>query len=217
MMGVGQGPDLVAEQLAYYRARAGEYDVTSYGVGSAERAAVPRIVDRLAPDGDVLELACGTGIWTVELCRHATTLTAVDAAPEMLRLAAGRTAGHQVHFVQADLFDWSAPTDYDVVFFAAWLSHVPAEMFEQFWRTVRAATRPGGRVLFVDESPARAEVEAFETDGIARRTLADGSEHRVVKIFYEPQLLARRLSELGWRATVTPIEFGWFAGEATPG
>src|SRR4051812_15612220 len=68
---VDRADKVVAEQLRYYRARAGEYDATSYRAVSAERASVPAIVDRLGISGDVIELACGTGIWTVELVRYA--------------------------------------------------------------------------------------------------------------------------------------------------
>jgi len=200
--------DLVGEQLAYYRARAPEYDVTSYGVRTKERDAVPLIVDRLAPTGDVLELACGTGVWTVELARWATTLTAVDGAPEMLEQARQRTAGSGVRFVQADIFGWTAPAKYDVIFFAAWLSHVPSHLFAAFWERVGAALRPGGRVLFVDESATRSGNEVFVADELVTRTLADGSVHRVVKIFHEPESLVQVLGALGWRTTVTPIEFG---------
>ena len=50
---------VLAEQLRYYRARAAEYDVGSYG---HERAAVPSVARTIEPLGDVLELACGTGV-----------------------------------------------------------------------------------------------------------------------------------------------------------
>ncbi len=77
---------LVAEQTAYYRARAGEYDKTSaYDVVS--RAALVAALEAFAPYGRVLELACGTGEWTVELVKNASQLTAVDVAPEMLAVA----------------------------------------------------------------------------------------------------------------------------------
>jgi demethylmenaquinone methyltransferase/2-methoxy-6-polyprenyl-1,4-benzoquinol methylase len=207
--------DRMDEQLRYYRARAAEYDVSSYGVLTAERDSVPHIVDRLAPTGDVLELACGTGVWTVELARHATTLTAVDGAPEMLALAEERLAGSDVQFIRSDIFQWSPTTTYDVVFFAAWLSHVPPELFEEFWSIVARALKPGGRVLVLDELPVRAVHETFVADQVASRTLADGSQHRIVKIFFDPAELAEQLTALGWNASVRPVEHGWFVCEAT--
>jgi len=213
---VADGADgLVAHQLRYYRARAGEYDATSYGADSGERASVPAIVDRLGISGDVIELACGTGIWTAELARYATTLTAVDGAPEMLDLARERVPAG-VTFEQADLFDWAPPgSSWDVVFFAAWLSHVPADRFDGFWSSVAAALRPGGRVVALDELPARSFHEDQIEGEVAVRTLQDGTKHEIVKVFWEPFALEQRLDALGWRAKITPIEHGWFILDAT--
>jgi ubiquinone/menaquinone biosynthesis C-methylase UbiE len=42
------------------------------------------LVDKFAPTGDVLELACGNGSFTRELVRHARTVTGVDGSPRML-------------------------------------------------------------------------------------------------------------------------------------
>lgn len=204
---------LAAEQLRYYRARAAEYDATSYGAVSSERASVPAIVDRLGIAGDVLELACGTGIWTAELLRHARTLTALDAAPEMLDLARQRVP-RGVRFEHADLFHWTPTASWDVVFFSAWLSHVPADRFDAFWATVAAALRPGGRAIALDELPARSHHEAQLQGEVAVRTLRDGTRHEIVKVFWEPAALERRLTALGWRASVTPIEHGWFILDA---
>jgi SAM-dependent methyltransferase len=91
---------VLAEQLAYYRALGLDYeDPTIWRSGSAE---VVDALDAFRPTGDVLELACGTGLWTRQLLRHATSVTAVDAAPEMLAIAAGRFGEDRVRFVEAD-------------------------------------------------------------------------------------------------------------------
>jgi len=57
--------EVLAEQVAYYRRRAGEYDVTAYGDDlAAARAHIARLVAELRPAGRVLEIGCGTGLWT---------------------------------------------------------------------------------------------------------------------------------------------------------
>ncbi len=61
-------------------------------------------LEEFHPSGDVLELACGPGAWTQELLRYASTLTALDAAPEMLAIAVARVGDGRVQFVEADLF-----------------------------------------------------------------------------------------------------------------
>lgn len=86
---------LLAEQVAYYRARAPEYSETAIpelptGELTRTRDDLIAAFDKFRPRGHVLELACGPGTWTPELLRHADSVTAVDAAPEMLRIAAGK-------------------------------------------------------------------------------------------------------------------------------
>ena len=211
--------ELLEGQLAYYRARAGEYDEWFLRKGRHDRGPewnrrwfseleeVRRELDRFGPTGDVLELACGTGLWTTELARHANAVTAVDAAPEVLEINRSRLQeGHPetpVRHVLADLFDWRPEVAYDVVFFGFWLSHVPPGRFATFWQLVRCAIRPGGRVFFVDSLGAEtwAEKERLgraPRDHTTLRRLNDGREFRIVKIFYDPEELSSRLHDLGW-------------------
>jgi demethylmenaquinone methyltransferase/2-methoxy-6-polyprenyl-1,4-benzoquinol methylase len=192
---------LLREQVAYYRARAGEYDLLYEQ--RADLAAPEEVLDGLPITGDVLELACGTGQWTRILAGRGHRVTAVDAAPEMLAIARERVP--EAEFLQADLFEWRPPRRFDTVFFAAWLSHVPPARFAAFWELVAAALRPGGRACFVDTGPpeeASEDVLAGQPAPAVRRRLADGSEHRVVKVFPEPAALTASLTELGWAARV---------------
>jgi hypothetical protein len=101
------------------------------------------------------------------------------------------------------------------VFFAFWLTHVPPARFAAFWSMVGAALAPGGRVCFVDDSDqARAgeRVVPDQATPAVWRRLRDGSEHRVVKVYYSPGELAARLGELGWSASIreasTPLLVG---------
>ncbi|GAA4019700.1 hypothetical protein GCM10022232_74910 [Streptomyces plumbiresistens] len=190
---------LLAEQIAYYRARAPEYDRVY-----AERADLRELltaVDDLPIAGDVLELACGTGQWTGALAARARSVTAVDASPEVLGIARARAASPDVRFDQADLFRWRPPRRYDTVFFAFWLSHVPPSRMGDFWDTVAAALAPHGKVVFIDEGPAAA---AREDVAAEVRRLDDGSRYRIVKVFHDPGQLTGTLAALGWSADIRP-------------
>jgi SAM-dependent methyltransferase len=148
--------DLLAEQIGYYRAVAPES--FEHGIDSRGGAELEAALEALRPAGDVLELAPGPGTWTPRLVGHAASLTAVDAAPEVLALAARRVGDDaRVRLVQADLFSWRPDRRYDVAFFGFWLSHVPLERFDAFWATVADALAPGGRVLFFDDAYRTAE------------------------------------------------------------
>lgn len=204
---------LLTEQIAYYRAVAME----TYGVDAELIRAVTAALDAAQPTGHVLELACGQGLWTEHLLRSATTVTAIDAAPEMLALATARIGTERVRFIQADLFGWKPDQRYDVVFFGFWLSHVPLERFEAFWSMVADSLVPGGRVLFVDDNTRMPEEliegEASTTIG---RSLADGTRFRLVVVPHEPAVLEERLERLGWRIRVTPLVGSCFWGAGCP-
>ena len=209
------GDELLAEQVAYYRRRAREYDATAYPDPDAARARINRIIAALRPAGNVLEIACGTGMWTAALAGEAATVTAIDAAPEAIGIARGRVTAATVRFEVADVFPWTAPMRYDTVFFAFWLSHVPASRFGPFWRQLRGLVAGHGRVLFVDEHPdVRGKDYAAGSDEIIRRRLAGGSEYRLVKVFVHPGELQARLRRLGWQASIRRDGEDWITGHA---
>jgi trans-aconitate methyltransferase len=204
---------LLADQAAYYRAVAPEYEEHALRVvGGGELAAA---LEAFAPRGDVLELACGPGVWTARLLRHAASVTAVDASAEMLVIASARIDDPRARFVEADIFTWAPDRRYDVVFFGFWLSHVPRERFESFWSLVADCLVPAGRVLFVDDGYRTPDELVYgESSEAIRRRLCDGTEHRVVKVPHTPAELEGLLTRLGWRVTVTPTSgpFFWGAG-----
>lgn len=219
--------DVLAEQREYYDQRAPEYEDWWYrrglfdqGPAANERwfeeiREVEDALDRFAPRGKILELACGTGTWTRRLVRYADHLTAVDASAEVLALNRSRLEGEAITWLQADLFQWKPDSGYDVCFFGFWLSHVPEERFDAFWETVRAALNPGGRVFFLD-SGKREEARTKPGDGISERRLADGRRFHIVKRFYEPAALEDALRDLGWTARVNSTTESFVYGCAAP-
>jgi SAM-dependent methyltransferase len=206
--------DILQEQVRYYRERASEYDEWFFRRGRYDRgethrqqwfsevAEVEETLRAAPPSGDILELACGTGLWTRHLVPFATHLTAVDASPEAITLNRQRVASESVDYKVADLFNWTPNQQFDFVFFGFWLSHVPTEQFVPFWQMVKRALKPNGRVFFVDsrltqESTARNHA-TLNQQGYSERKLNDGRTYRIVKIFYKPALLQESLQGLGW-------------------
>lgn len=204
---------LLAEQIAYYRAVADEY--ADHAIADAGGDELSAALDAFRPAGDVLELACGPGTWTRQLLRHASSVTAVDASPEMIAIASARVDDDRARFVEADVFSWRPERRYDVVFFGFWLSHVPLERFEAFWALVDDALATGGRVLFVDDAYRTPdELIEGEASSTIRRRLNDGTAHRAVKVPHTAADLQVRLAEIGWRIAVTQTAgpFFWGAG-----
>lgn len=205
--------EILEEQVDYYRERAHEYDrwferVGRYDLGPKENAQWFHEVDLvrealagLGPVGQALELACGTGLWTDQLAPLCTSISAVDASPEMLAINERRVGSDRVTYLQANLFDWEPDHTYDLIFFGFWLSHVPRDRFDPFWEKVGRALAPEGRVFLVDNLRAPIRLDHSQEDpatGTMLRQLEDGRSFRIVKIFYDATTLTRLLEPSGW-------------------
>lgn len=227
------GDPLLAEQIAYYGARAPEYEQwfrreARYSRGSEADARWFREFElarqrlrSFRARGNVLEIACGTGQSTSILAESAATVTAIDAAPEMIAEARRRSELEAVRFVRTDIFDWEPSGTFDAVVFTFWLSHVPADRASAFWDLVRRCLAPGGRVFFADSLYAPwataidHELEGPGGTSVTRR-LNDGRTFPIVKRFFEPVILEEELRELGWNAAVRATGDLLLTGEAAP-
>lgn len=206
--------DILAEQVDYYRRRAGEYDRTAYPDLESAKARIDRVVATLAPRGRILELACGTGMWTRALAEHSADVTALDASAEPIEIARARCPGH-VRFALADLFTWRPSERYDVVFLGFFLSHVPTARLDDLLATVTSAVAPGGRLLFVDEHAGYPNKEEWsEQPEIAIRQTTDGAHHRMVKVYLDPDDMRTRLGRLGWTTSVE-LDRAWLIASAS--
>jgi len=224
---------ILSDQVAYYRARAGEYDEWFLREGRYDRGAehraqwfgeiatIRRALAATIHDRNVLELACGTGLWTEQLAKQNRSVVAVDASPEVIAINENRVRADHVRYEVADLFRWSPRARFEAVFFAFWLSHVPAGRFDGFWATVQSALEPGGKVFFVDslleQTSTATDHTAIDDSGVVRRKLNDGREFDIVKVFYQPETLEDRLTGLGWHARVRSTGKFFLFGECGRG
>jgi demethylmenaquinone methyltransferase/2-methoxy-6-polyprenyl-1,4-benzoquinol methylase len=238
--------DLLASQIDYYRAHASRYDdwwrrTGKHDLGEdyrlrweAEIAELDAILASLAPLGDVLEFAGGTGNWTAKLVPFSDSITVVDASPEAVAIAQSKIGEPKVSWVIDDIFDHKPVRRYDTVFFSFWLSHVPPERFDQFWDLVSQCLVPTGRVVFIDSAhPALSRdlsehkklwSESTESTfvgidsrtnletGISSRLAADGSTYGLVKIWRSPEDLQSQVSVLGWAIEANTTETAFLYG-----
>lgn len=199
--------DLFAQQLAYYNARAQEYDESVKQTGrfegpsdpavAAEWARIQQRIAELPAVEHALELACGTGMWTQELLAVARHITALDGAPEMLATNQAKLNSPRVRYQLADLFEWQSHAQYDLVFFAFWISHVPAARLPAFLQQAAAAVKPGGRIFLADEPAGGMQLSGPVENGHEQtRTLHNGESYRIVKVYHSPQRLQEQLEAL---------------------
>jgi SAM-dependent methyltransferase len=223
---------LLAEQIRYYEDRAPEYEDLWFRRGTydrgperntawfAETAIVEAAVDAFDATGDVLEVACGSGLWTRRLAPRARRLVAVDSSPAMLELNRSRFGRPNVEYVHADAFDWEPGERFDAAVAGFFVSHVPPDRFERFWRQLASWLRPDGQVFIVDELPGQDRAEertAEEAPGFTqRRTLPGDRVYEIVKIYYSPDAIVRALDAVGWVAEIRRTDASFFYGIARP-
>lgn len=204
--------DVLREQLTYYDARAREYDESIQGIDGAgspqpeyddanqEWLQIVTALRGLSPVDEALELACGTGIWTRQLKSISRSVTAIDGAPEMIEINQAKPDMEAIEYQCVDLFQWEPEKQFDLVFFAFWLSHVPPSHLSTFLKKVYRATKPGGRVFIVDEPKSDSNISGPNVEDLyQQRTLQDGRSFRIVKVYYEPQEIESELLKQGFK------------------
>jgi ubiquinone/menaquinone biosynthesis C-methylase UbiE len=202
---------------SYYAARADEYDSVYQ---KPERQADLRQIEEWLPSvlsaRTVLELACGTGYWTQFIAPVASSVVAIDSAPETLRIAERRVPASNVRFQVGDAY--ALPQNrsrFDAAFAGFWFSHVPLERQREFLRGLNLALEPGARVVLLDNLFVEGSSTAIAEQDVCGNTyqirkLGDGSSHRVLKNFpNEAQLRAVVGAGLGEAAAFSSWQFYW--------
>ena len=205
-------PDRDAEMLAYYEARAAEYDDWYLRRGRYERGpvhdaawnaeldAAGRWLDELPIAGEIVELAAGTGWWSPLLASKGE-LSLYDAASGPLDIARERLVAHRLraHLHVRDA--WAEPDRaVDAVFTGFWLSHVPRARLDDFLALVRRWLKPGGTFAFIDslqDPQSSATDHPPPADDESIRRLDDGREFTIVKVYYDPVELEAGLARAG--------------------
>jgi len=217
--------------IAYYEARAPEYDDWYLRRGRYERGpvhdtawaaeldAAGRWLDDLPIRGEIVELAAGTGWWSPLLATRGD-LSIYDAAPAPLERARERLLAHglRAHIHLRDA--WAEPDHaVDALFTGFWLSHVPRPELASFLAVARRWLRDGGTYAFIDSLPEEYSSATDHPPPAADRSLrrlADGREFDIVKVFYEPSTLERALLDAGFAtARVTTTGRFFLTGAAT--
>jgi ubiquinone/menaquinone biosynthesis C-methylase UbiE len=225
--------ELLTEQIRYYDERAPTYEQLYFRQGryavddpdlnqrwDRETAELERFVQMLGPRDAILEVACGTGLWTRFLAPQAGSIVAMDASAQMLARNRAWVGDPRLRYVRGDVFDWDTSARFDLVFAGFFLSHVPPSRWDALLAKVHRWLVPGGTFAFVDDTwaegtPSPAERVAGGPDHAHVRHLDDAT-FAIVKRFYTPQQLEGLLRGCGFEATVASTGSLFLEGIAIP-
>jgi SAM-dependent methyltransferase len=147
MEGMGTMADSPYKLLAVY------YDRLFEPIRAPAARALRQLLKDILKQAEVAcDLACGTGTTAVELARRGIRMYAVDASPQMCRLARRKVseANLRVRVLQRDMRSFRLPETVDLVTceFDA-LNHVPRKAdLDRVARAVARALVPGGWFFF---------------------------------------------------------------------
>jgi demethylmenaquinone methyltransferase/2-methoxy-6-polyprenyl-1,4-benzoquinol methylase len=233
--GPAAGPaveDLSEEMKAYYAARALEYDDWYLRTGRYARGPVHDLawhadldtatiwLDGLPIQGEIVELAAGTGWWSALLAGKGV-LSIYDANELPLDRARDRLLAHglRAHIHVRDA--WAEPDrQVDALYCGFWLSHVQRHRLAEFLGLARRWLKPGGIFAFIDSRPdpqsGTVDQDVSDQVEISARRLSDGRVFRVVKVYWQPAELEAALRAAGFdSADVTTTSRFFLLGRAT--
>ena len=183
--------DITEDMRVYYAQRAAYYERVYF---KPERQVDLRAMEAWLPTlfagRQVLEIACGTGWWTLHGARDALHWLATDLNPETIALARAKPMPAAVRFATVDAYTMAelGNAQFDAAFTACWWSHVPLARLPGWLATLHARLLPGARVVMLDNAyvqtsstPISRRDEAGNT--YQNRPLDDGSVHEVLKNF----------------------------------
>lgn len=164
----------------------------------------------------MLEVTCGTGYWTQCFAPVASSVVAIDSAPETLQIAQQRGISGNVTFQVGDAYALApGRPGFTAAFGGFWFSHVPLARQHAFLAQLNAALQPGARVVVLDNlfvagsSSAISERDAAGNTYQSRR-LDKGSTRRVLKNFpSEAQLHGLMAAGIGVSARYHQWKYFW--------
>jgi len=191
------------ELIRFYGEWAPDYEAIYRRADPARQREQDRLaetIQRTFRDRRVLEIACGTGYWTrysVEVAEH---IVAVDASLKMLDIAQAKPwPSGKIEFRQADAYNLQEiKGEFDAGLACFWLSHVPRRCVEAFLDGFHKQLGQGA-VVFMADNVYVAGLGGQLVDGEGEdthklRELADGSQHTILKNYYDAEELRDILS-----------------------
>jgi ubiquinone/menaquinone biosynthesis C-methylase UbiE len=150
--------------INYYDRIASNYDRMFYPNTSSSNHKVidkaMRIINatRMGREQNVLELGCGTGIYTRIFAAFTTNIIAVDGSQNMLDIAKTRVKGNVI-FKQADINNLLLEPVFDCIVGVYILQHV--DVRNVLFR-VSKMLKPGGRVAFIEPNALNPLIKWWE-------------------------------------------------------
>ena len=201
---------------AYYRDRAGEYDLF-YAEPRLGRDIVrlKSWLRRQVRARSVFEVAAGTGYWTEVAAPAARSILASDCVSEMLDIAAGRRLGPHVAWLVADAFALPEQSPrFEVGMAHLWWSHIDKRRWREFLAHFASRLCAEATVLMIDQVYVEGlSIPATRSDAAGnryeQRSLLNGRSYEIIKNYPSEEELRQALSGTFRKIEVTWLQYFW--------
>lgn len=204
----------------YYKDRAKEYDkVYQIPAEQEDLAKATVIFQEIFKAKSVLEIACGTGYWTEQISKTASSILATDINKAVIDMARNRHFNCEVTFQVADMNSLSTDKYYDGLFGGFIWSHIPLQDLDQFLQKIKNLITPKGEIVLIDSRPVdgtshdKKRITRIDPFGnsFQTRTLENGTTHEVLKNFPGNNFLVNKLSQIATDIKIIELEHYWIA------
>jgi len=203
--------------LAYYSRRAKEYErIYEKPERQADLQRLRIWLQDQLRGRHILEVACGTGYWTAWLAPVVLSIVATDDSLEVLAVAGQKKyPPGRVRFQRTDALSLhDLPGPFSGAFVGFWWSHLLREDRIRFLTSLHQSLEPGAVVAMIDNRYVEgSSTPIARADGAGntfqRRTLADGSEHEILKNFPDPDELKTLLTPMTTHLTIQEFDYFW--------
>ncbi|MEH1834442.1 MAG: class I SAM-dependent methyltransferase [Nostoc sp.] len=98
---------------------------------------------------NVLDIGCGTGLFSRLLAKRADRVIAIDLSPKMIEVAKQKSRQHpKIDYQVADILQWEFPVkQFNAIVSIATVHHLP---LENLLHNLQTALKPGGKLVILD-------------------------------------------------------------------
>ena len=150
----------------------------------------------------VLEIGCGTGLFTKELAGTDNAVVAIDISERLILKAKARVSSGNVHFIVGNAYETGFKSgSFDFIIGCSSLHHLDLHpALKEFLRILK----PGGRILFTEPNMMNPQMALIKNVPSLKRRVGDSPDETA---FFRWRM-AKKLQRLGFvDVSVEPFDF----------
>jgi ubiquinone/menaquinone biosynthesis C-methylase UbiE len=166
------------------------------------RRRVEMLTDSLTIGMKVLEIGCGTGLFTREILKKPVQLTAIDISPELVEIARKSCLDSNVEFIVDNAYQMSFDNhSFDAVIGSSVLHHLEVDRaLEEIYRVLK----PGGHMVFTEPNMMNPQIALQKNIPALKKAMGDSPDESAFFIWS----IRKKLKQLEFTMiNVVPFDF----------